>query len=71
MLAERVVEYLELSEFEIDEADQVLRRKPRPLHRRLRSSGQAIVDRQIAGMRTAVAVSLSPPKLLMAYLRTP
>jgi hypothetical protein len=34
MLAARVVEHLEQSGFEIDEADEVLRRKPRtPLHR--------------------------------------
>jgi hypothetical protein len=34
MLAARVVEQLELSGFEIDEADQALRRKPMaPLHR--------------------------------------
>jgi hypothetical protein len=28
MLAKRVVEHLELSGFEIDEADQVMRKKP-------------------------------------------
>ena len=34
MLAARVVEHLELSGFEMDEADQVLRRRlPAPLHR--------------------------------------
>jgi hypothetical protein len=33
-LAERVIEHLEASGFEVDEADEVLRRKPRmPLHR--------------------------------------
>jgi hypothetical protein len=33
MLAERVVEHLELSGFEIDEAEQVMRKRPpTPLH---------------------------------------